>query len=121
MAFERGIRGVLSFGSIDDGCVLVGGKLKILGIGVIPLEAELGDVVVRGKATGALGVVPLDIDGDVQVNSQFSVVSYWSLRAYRRWWAWRSLTYSTPKSSMMRVKRIGRHLWRQRPGVVVHW
>ena len=47
--------------------MLVGGNLTLLGIGVIPLEGEVGDVVVHAKAAGALGVVPLEIDAGVQV------------------------------------------------------
>ena len=65
--YERGIRGVLDFGAIIDGCVLIGGKLTLLGVGVIPLEAEVGNVVVHGKATGAMGVVLFDIDARVQI------------------------------------------------------
>ena len=57
----------MEFGSIDYGCVLVGGNLTLLGFGVITLETEVGDVVVHGKATGELGVLPLGIDADVQV------------------------------------------------------
>ena len=47
--------------------MLVGGKLTLLGVRVIPIEAEVGDVVFHGEATGALGVVPLDIDAGIQV------------------------------------------------------
>ena len=47
--------------------MLVGGKLTLLGIGVIPIEAEVGDVYVHDKATCALGVVPIGIDTSVQV------------------------------------------------------
>ena len=61
------LRGILNFGSIDDGCVIVGGNIKLLGIRVIPLEAEVGNVVVHGKATSALGVLPLEIGAGVQV------------------------------------------------------
>ena len=39
----------------------------LLGVRVIPLEAEVGNVVVHGGATGALGLVPLDFDAGVQV------------------------------------------------------
>ena len=63
----RGFRGVLNFGAITDGCVLVGGKLTLLGVRVIPLEAQVGNVVIRGEATGALGVVPLENDAGVQI------------------------------------------------------
>ena len=57
----------MNFGYIYDGCVLVGGKLRLLGIRMIPLEADVDNVVVHGKATVSLGVVPLDIDAIVQV------------------------------------------------------
>ena len=62
---ERGIRGVLYFGAINYGCVIVGGKLTLLGVGVILIEAEVDDVVIHGKATGAMGVVPFDIHASV--------------------------------------------------------
>ena len=42
-------------------------------------------------------------------------------RVSRRWSAWRLSMYSMPKSSIIKQKRIGRHLWRQRPGLVGHW
>ena len=32
--------------------------MAFLGVGVIPLEAEVGDVVIHGNATGVMGVVP---------------------------------------------------------------
>ena len=53
---ERGLRGLL--------CVLVGINLTLLGVGLITLEAYVGDVVIHGKATGA-GVVPFEIDASV--------------------------------------------------------
>ena len=56
---ERRFRGALNFGVTEDGCVLVGGKVTLLGVRVIPFEAEVGNVVVHGDATGALGVTPL--------------------------------------------------------------
>ena len=62
---ERGICGILSFDVINNGCVLVGGNLTLLGVRVIPLEAEVGDVVIHGKATGAMGVVPFEIDDSI--------------------------------------------------------
>ena len=55
----------MDFGAINDGCVLVGRKLTLLGVGVIPLEAEVGDLVIHGKGTGAMGLVPFDIDASV--------------------------------------------------------
>ena len=57
-----GFRGVLNFGAIANECVLVVGELKLLGVRVIPLEAEFGDLFVHGEAKILLGVVPLDID-----------------------------------------------------------
>ena len=52
----------MDFGAINNGCVLVGGNLTILGVGVIPLEVEVYYVFIHGKATGAMGVVPFEID-----------------------------------------------------------
>ena len=48
--------------------MLVGGKLTLLGVGVIPLEAEVGNVVIHGKVTGAMGVVPFEIDNSLQTS-----------------------------------------------------
>ena len=61
----------MNFGAILDWCVLVGGDLIILWVGLIPLEVEVGNIVVYGYATGALGVVPLEIDAGVQVTLLF--------------------------------------------------
>ena len=57
----------MNFGAISDGCLLVGGKLTLIGVRVIPLEAEVRNVVVHGEATGAAGVVPLEIYSGIQV------------------------------------------------------
>ena len=65
----------MNLGAIDDGCVLVGGKLTLLGVRVIPLEAQVGDVVVHGKATGALGVVPFEIDVRLKTTLPVLVIS----------------------------------------------
>ena len=48
-------------------CVLIGVKLMLLVVRVIKLEAEVGNVVFHGEATGALCVVTLDIGSDIQV------------------------------------------------------
>ena len=48
--------------------MLVGGKLTLLGVGVIPLEVEVDNVVIHGKVTGAMGVVPFEIDNSVQTS-----------------------------------------------------
>ena len=53
------------FGAINYGCVIVGGNLTLLGVGVILIEVEVDDVVIHGKATGAMGVVPFDIQASV--------------------------------------------------------
>ena len=55
----------MDFGAINNGCVLVGVNMTLLGVGVVPLEAEVDDVVIHGKATGVMGVVPFDIDASV--------------------------------------------------------
>ena len=47
----------MDFGAINNGCVLVGVNLTILGVGVIPLEVEVYYVFIYGKTTGAMGVV----------------------------------------------------------------
>ena len=41
--------------------------MTLIGVRVIPLEAEVGDIVFHGEAKGAFGVVPLEIDSGVQV------------------------------------------------------
>ena len=47
--------------------MLIGVKLMLLVVRVIQLEAEVGNVVFRGKATGVTGVVPFDIYASVQI------------------------------------------------------
>ena len=58
----------MNFGAIKNGCIFLGVKLTLLGVGVIPLELEVGDVVVHGKATGAMGVVLFEINAIVKIN-----------------------------------------------------
>ena len=65
----------MDFGAIKNGYVLVGGKLTLLGVRVIPLEAQVGDVVVHGKATGAVGVVPFEIDVRLKTTLPVLVIS----------------------------------------------
>ena len=55
----------MDFGSIINGCVLLGGKLMLLGAGVIPLKAEVGNIVIHGKATCAMGIFSFEIDAKV--------------------------------------------------------
>ena len=64
---ERKFSGVLDFGANDDGSVLVKGKLAFLGVSMIPFEAEIGDVVIHGEASGALSVIPLEVDASIQI------------------------------------------------------
>ena len=42
--------------------------MTLLGVGVITLEAEVGDVVIHGEATGAMDVVLFEIDAIIQVS-----------------------------------------------------
>ena len=62
---ERRFSGVLDLGAIDDGSVLVRGKMAFLGVRMIPFEAESGDVVIHGEAAGALSVIPLEVDASI--------------------------------------------------------
>ena len=64
---ERSFGGVLDIGAIDDGSVLVRGKLAFLGVRMISFEAEIGDVVIHGEAAGALSVIPLEVDASIQI------------------------------------------------------
>ena len=57
----------MDFGAINNGCVLVGGKLTLLGVGLITLQAEVGDVFFHDRATCLMGVVSLEIDASVQI------------------------------------------------------
>ena len=47
--------------------MLVGGKRTLLGFRIIPLGEEVGYAVVHGEGTGALGVVPLEINAGIQI------------------------------------------------------
>ena len=55
----------MEFDGINNGCMLVGENMTLLGVRVIPLDAEVGDVVIHDRATGAMGVVPFEIDSSV--------------------------------------------------------
>ena len=61
----------MDFEVINNGFVLVWGKLTFFGVGMIPLEAEVGDVVIHGKVTGVMGVVPFEIDISVKITFPF--------------------------------------------------
>ena len=54
---ERGVRGILDLGAIDDGIVTLQGKLAFLGVRMIPFEAESGNNFVHGEAARARGIL----------------------------------------------------------------
>ena len=62
---ERGFRGIFDLGAIDYGSVPVRGNLAILGVRMISFEAESGNVVIHGKAEGAMSVIPLEVDAGI--------------------------------------------------------
>ena len=64
---ERRFGGILDLGAIDDGNVPVRRKLAFLGVGVIPFDAESGDVVIHGEAADALSVIPVEVDARIQI------------------------------------------------------
>ena len=64
---ERSFGGVLDIGAIDDGSVLVRGKLAFLGVRMISFEAEINDVVIHGDAADARSVIPLEVDASIQI------------------------------------------------------
>ena len=64
---ERGFRGILDLGAIDDGSVSVRGKLVFLGVRMIPFEAYRGDIIIHGEAEGVLSVVPLEVDASIHI------------------------------------------------------
>ena len=64
---ERRFGQVLDLGAIDDGSVLVRGKLAFIGVRMIPFEAEIGNVVNYCEAAGALIVIPLEVDASIQI------------------------------------------------------
>ena len=64
---ERRFGGVLDIGAIDDGSVLVRGKLAFLGVRMISFEAEINDVVIHGDAADARSVIPLEVDASIQI------------------------------------------------------
>ena len=61
----------MNFDAISDGCVLVGGKMTLLGVKVITLEADVSNVVVHGEAKCAWVVFPLEIYAGVQITLPF--------------------------------------------------
>ena len=62
-----GIISVLNCGTIDDGCSLVGREDWSLGSLVVVFGEHCVDVVFHGETTGALGVVPGEVDACVEV------------------------------------------------------
>ena len=45
-----------------------GGDLTLIGVEVIPLEAEVGNLIIHGNTTRAMNVVPFYIDTRVQTS-----------------------------------------------------
>ena len=54
--------GEFLFGAINDGCVAKWRVLRFRWDGVAPFKKEVLDVILDGQATGAVGVVPGEID-----------------------------------------------------------
>ena len=65
----------MDLGTIDDGSVPVRIKLAFFGVRMIPFEAEIGDVIIHGETSGAMNVIPLEVDSGVQIALQFLVMS----------------------------------------------
>jgi hypothetical protein len=82
--------------------------------GNVKLDEKIVNEAGHTDATPAGCIVPFDVNtckfvaGHVQLDP---------MELLERWLKCSSPTYSTPKSSMMRQNWMGRHLWRQRPGV----
>ena len=55
----------MNLGAIDDGTVLVRGKLAFLGFRMITFVVEIGDVFIHGEAAGAMSVIPLEVDASI--------------------------------------------------------
>ena len=64
---ERGFGGILDLGAIYDESVSVRGKLAFIGVRIIPFEAESGDIIIHGETSGAMNVIPLEVDSSVQI------------------------------------------------------
>ena len=64
---ESRFSGILDLGAIDDGSVLVRGKLAFLGVRMIPFETESRNVFIHSEAEGVLSVTPLEVDTIKQI------------------------------------------------------
>ena len=62
---SRSFCGVLKLCPIDDGGVTVRGVLRLLGVGVTELGAQVCDEVVHREAAGALGIVPSEVNSSI--------------------------------------------------------
>ena len=62
--FGAGVRRVdkLLFGAINDGCVAKGRVLRFRWDGVAPFKEEVFNLILDGQATGAVCVVPGEVD-----------------------------------------------------------
>ena len=59
---------LLNLYSIGDRCVTVRVVMSFFGGGLVELGAEIGNVVVHCEAAGALIIVPLEIDSNIEVS-----------------------------------------------------
>ena len=57
----------MDLGAIDDGSVLVRGKMAFLGVRMITFEAEIGDVFIHGEAEVAISVTLIEVDASIQI------------------------------------------------------
>ena len=55
-------------GAIGDGCGFVGREMTFFWSGVVVFDKEGVNVVIHGKATGARGVVPGQVNASIEVN-----------------------------------------------------
>ena len=68
--FGAGVRrvGKLLFGAIDDGCAAKRSVLWFGWDGVAPFKEEVFDIILDGKATGAVRLVPGEVDAQKKVS-----------------------------------------------------
>ena len=81
------------------------------------LNEQVFNVTWHTDVTAPVGIVPFDINTRKLISGHVELDPVNFLRTSRRWLKCSIPTYSTPKSSKMRQNWMGRHLWRQRPGV----
>ena len=64
------IWGELCFGSVDDGDGFQRRKLAFFWYWMVVFEEDGGNVFLHGESTGALGVVPFEVDACVEIALQ---------------------------------------------------